>query len=193
MSPFLYPIATSLIASTCLAGTLEPPSDAVDEMGNPKATGATPPAWDKLLPADDTGDPCNSSRFTCVLGGAAVRDNTTGLVWELTARVLPVTWAEARLICPGQPVGDVRGWRLPSVHELASLLDPTQAAGDRLLPPGHPFQNVLTAYWSATTDAADPAAGWIVNFGNGLVGTADKSGPGFVWCVRGGLHHGAQY
>src|SRR5438094_6643646 len=31
--------------------------------------------WDKKLSATDGGDPCNSSRFTCVLDGAGVRDN----------------------------------------------------------------------------------------------------------------------
>src|SRR5262245_56889752 len=42
------------------------------------------PNWDKNLPANDPGGACpaSSSRFTCVFGGAAVRDNETGLVWE---------------------------------------------------------------------------------------------------------------
>src|SRR5262245_51106870 len=35
--------------------------------------------WDKALPANDPGGSCpnNSSRFTCVFGGAAVGDNHT--------------------------------------------------------------------------------------------------------------------
>ena len=36
-----------------------------------------PRSWDTILPANDPGGPCpsHSTRFTCVLGGAAVRDN----------------------------------------------------------------------------------------------------------------------
>ncbi len=38
-----------LLTDSLLAGTLEPPADAVDAAGDPKSTGATYPAWDKLL------------------------------------------------------------------------------------------------------------------------------------------------
>lgn len=62
-----------------LAGTLEPPPSAVDGAGNPVATGGTAPAWDKVLPANDTGDPCRSSRFTCVMGGQAYWITRLGL------------------------------------------------------------------------------------------------------------------
>lgn len=45
-----------------------------------------------------------------------------------------------------------RGRRLPSVVELASLLD------NPALPTGHAFSKVQpTGYWSATTHAADPS------------------------------------
>src|SRR5262249_14464349 len=92
--------------------------------------------WDKALPANDPGGPCpnSSSRFTCVLGGAAVRDNQTGLVWEQTPAPSYHTWIQlgsgygpsARQECTLRKTGGQRGWRLPSVHELNSLVDPTQ-------------------------------------------------------------------
>ena len=58
-----------------------------------------------------------------------------------------------------------RGWRLPSVHELASLVDPTNPGGDPDLPAGHPFSNVQSSrYWSATTNADNPTNAWFVGF-----------------------------
>ena len=79
--------------------------------------------WDEALPADDTGDPCNSSRFTCVLGGQAVRDNETGLVWERSPDPGLRTWSQSISHCLTREVADRFGWYLPQAEQLASLLD----------------------------------------------------------------------
>src|SRR5712664_2172833 len=73
-----------------------------------------PPTWDKILPADNPGGPCpsNSSSFTCVMGGAAVRDNETGLVWEHSLSTSTFTWLNAQLHCNTLTVGNRKGWRL---------------------------------------------------------------------------------
>src|SRR6266850_4969907 len=84
-----------------------------------------PQAWDKTLLANDTGDPCNSARFKCVMGGAAVRDNETGLVWERSLVVTTQTWASALGRCANLSSGGRKGWRLPSFAELSSLVDPS--------------------------------------------------------------------
>ena len=54
-------------------------------------------------------------------------DNNTGLVWEQSPvhDHAPPTWSEARTQCFDKNVGGTRGWRLPSVPELASLIDPS--------------------------------------------------------------------
>ena len=151
-----------------------------------------PPTWDKILPADDPGGPCpaNSSRFTCVMGGAAVRDNETGLVWVQSPGTSSFIWSSAQIHCNRLTIGNRKGWRLPTIQELASLVDGASTGIPRL-PSGHPFSNVLepfpVAHWSATSLATGSSGAWGVNFFSGDVGDFDKSNEtGFAWCVRGG-------
>jgi len=125
------------------------------------------------------------SRFTVLqeFNNAAVRDNNTGLVWEQSpATFLPgPTWIDARLQCIEKNVGGSRGWRLPSVVELASLIDPSLPAP--FVPPV--FTGVqLSSYWSATTNVGTSTV-WTVGFDQGHAGWAGKSSNSSVWCVRG--------
>ncbi len=92
-------------------------------------------------------------------------------------------------MCTSRKTGGRKGWRLPSVHELASLVDPSLAFPDPKLPAGHPFSNVAPAiYWSASTDAGVPEDAWNVYFSNGFVLTFGKANAFSVWCVRGGMN-----
>ena len=133
----------------------------------------------------------STSRFNVLtdFGGAAVRDNNTGLVWEQSPAMMP-TWTDARTQCLNKAVpavGGTRGWRLPSVVELASLIDPSLAAP---FVPGV-FTGVQKApYWSTTANADNPTSTTSklsVNFDDGQVGISIKSINTFnyVWCVRG--------
>ncbi|MBI4738702.1 DUF1566 domain-containing protein [Candidatus Woesearchaeota archaeon] len=91
----------------------------------------------------------------------------------------------------GKTVGGRKGWRLPTVEELASLVDPTQS--NPSLPSGHPFTNVQSGdYWSSTTSVFNASDTLDVYFGNGVVFVDGvKSGTFYVWCVRGGHGHDA--
>ncbi len=139
-----------------------------------------PNSWDKKIP--------NTSRFTVLadFGGAAVRDNETGLVWEQSPETKTVNWSGARFQCTSRKTGQRMGWRLPSVHELASLVDPSVSPGPTL-PAGHPFVNVQAAhYWSATSFAGKPSHAWNVGFIMGMVHDIKVTDSHNVWCVRGG-------
>lgn len=139
-----------------------------------------PQSWDKKLP--------NASRFTVLtdFGGAAVRDNETGLVWEQSPETKTQNWSGARFQCTSRTIGGRKGWRLPSVHELGSLVDPSVIPGPTL-PVGHPFTNVHPAhYWSASSFAGKPSYAWNVGFIMGMVHYVKTTDSHNVWCVRGG-------
>jgi hypothetical protein len=43
-------------------------------------------------------------------------------------------------------------------------------------------------YWSASTNAENPAVAWYVRFTDGLVLSSVKTNTDHVWCVRGGMN-----
>jgi hypothetical protein len=145
------------------------------------------PAWAQKLVCATTS---NCPRFIVLAdwNSEAVLDRETGLVWQKSPSA-STNWSSARERCSSERTGGRKGWRLPSVHELASLVDPTQL--NPALPSGHPFPSVQsTFYWSATTLADNTDTAWIVGLGTGGVHPAGaKSSFDFsVWCVRGGMN-----
>jgi len=174
-------VALGLLAGVALTAG---PAQAVDAVGPYYAL----PSWDrKMAPAN---------RFVVLTNwnSEAVLDKETGLVWERSPLTTDVSWSGALSYCINKKVGERKGWRLPSIPELASLIDPTQS--DPSLPAGHPFLGVRTVqndfYWSATTMVAVPAGSpshsWTVRFLDGNVFDNDKVAPNPAWCVRGGMN-----
>lgn len=161
------------------AGDLDPPGPPGPTM---KTLDQTPPTWSQKLDA--------SERFELVLDDEAVLDKETGLVWEQAPDTTIRTWLSACSHCYMREVANRKGWRLPTIEELASLVDNDNSP---VLPTGHPFSNVQSSvYWSSTTYAGNTSLAWSVIFGNGLLSTFDKSSYSFcVWCVRGGHGHDA--
>jgi len=143
------------------------------------------PSWDQKLQCD-TQATCPRFIVLSNWNNAAVLDRETGLVWEQSPGTTRQTWPNAQPLCNNKVVGNRKGWRLPTIQELASLLDPSVPG--LALPAGHPFSNINTLqYWSATTIASNTSFAWIVIFGSGDV-TSDNKDPNFkdfVWCVRG--------
>lgn len=144
----------------------------------------------------DTNNP-PASRFTTAFTGA-VLDHNTGLVWEQAPDITggPNSngrrdWGNATSYCVNKNVGGTRGWRLPSVAELASLIDPSLPAP---FVPGTVFTGVQSGqsepanYWSATTLAVNPTYAWSVFFEIGRVNDIPKSDTQYAWCVRGGMN-----
>ncbi len=167
------------------AGELEPPGPPGPTM---KTLDEIPPTWSQLLPADD-GDPanCGSSRFDCVMGGEAVLDKETGLVWARDANIYGTKqWVNAVTWFRNGNIGNRKGWRLPTVEELSSLLD-IIPGGSQPFPSGHPFENMTNDYyWSSTPCESSTDKAWAVGMGNGGVNTFPKDSYYYMWPVRGG-------
>ncbi len=135
--------------------------------------------WDKKI--------AGVGRFKVLsqFGNAAVLDKETGRVWEKTPSNGVGDWFNRLNRCYNLEVGGRKGWRVPTIEELMSLVDKSQPAPT--LPAGHPFINGQSSfYWSATTDASNPANALFVTLNNGDVSSSDKTVSHFVWCVRGG-------
>ena len=139
-----------------------------------------PPAWSLKIPA--------SERFELVLDGEAVLDWETGLVWEKSPETTTRSWSDAISYAYKKELGGRKGWRLPTIQELASLL--TFNAG---LPSGHPFIFAGSSYynWSSTSDVRNYSTALVVFFGIGIGVSSghDKSNGYYAWCVRGGHGH----
>ncbi len=171
----------ALVGGYCLTGYgLRSTLAATDPPGEEDSSAGIAKNWDKKLP--------NALRFTVLtdFDGAAVRDNETGLVWEQSPETKTQNWSGARFACASRTISGRKGWRLPSVHELASLVDPAVVPGPTL-PAGHPFTRVQPAhYWSATSFTGKSSFAWNVGFIMGMVHYVKTTDSHNVWCVRGG-------
>ena len=141
------------------------------------------PAWDHVI----TG----AARFVVLrdFGNDAVLDQETGLVWERspnTSATYP--YYGAVQYCLNLSVGGRKGWRVPSIFELSTLLDTTVAPPAPLLPAGHPFRNVSKVlwFWSSTQEVNNvPSFQWGLNTMDGTVLMYYPTTAGMhAWCVR---------
>jgi len=151
--------------------------------GTPADVPGTVTKSDTTMPA--------AERFVILptLNNDGVLDKETGLVWERSPQTASSRWSVARRTCAEKNVGGQKGWRLPSLSELQSLVDLSIAPPGPTLPPGHPFLAVQSAvYWSETRVGEDPNGAWAVHFGLGggavFINWAHAVQ---VWCVHGGL------
>ncbi|HYP12407.1 MAG TPA: DUF1566 domain-containing protein, partial [Bryobacteraceae bacterium] len=153
-------------------------------------------AWNQKF-ACDTSSTCSRFLLLSNWNNEAVLDRETGLVWERTRDYLLYNWADANRHCNRRTTGGRLGWRLPTVQELASLVDPTVKTSSTVasLPPGHPFTGsaLWNAHWSATR-SLDPNYAWIVSFwrtaeGSTGIGGGYKGNTHHTWCVNNGPGH----
>jgi hypothetical protein len=112
-----------------------------------------------------------------------VRDIGTGLTWQRVVPAKTLVLDAARAYCADLPLAGDKGWRVPSMVELLTLIDEQAASGpmiDRAAFPNTPSD----AFWTSTDFGGTPGMAWQVYFdhGNGLYGLPNAMF--HVRCVR---------
>src|ERR1017187_3573842 len=130
-----------------------------------------------------------AGRYVVTAGGTVngtVQDTKTGLIWQQTVPSGTYTWADATAYCGSTVVSKSlggTGWRLPTIEELQTLVDHTQAAPPLIdstaLPPTPP-----PPFWSSSPGAGSSSLAWIVSFNDGDTKYIAVSYPEHVRCVR---------
>jgi len=139
------------------------------------------PSWDQTLPA--------ATRFIVLsnMNSEAVLDRETGLVWSRSPEPRgpsPEIGTDLTIFgCSTRVKGGRGGWRLPRLHELNTLFEPTAPAGSVKLPAGHPFLNVEDTGYFATLELTNGLQIATINFVTGAYSFGGTQ-LGVRWCVR---------
>ena len=133
---------------------------------------------------------------------AMVRDNVTGLIWEVKTTDGLIhdagdayTFQDALAVMVADLNADAFGgfedWRLPTPEELSSIV--SRASIDPAVNTSF-FPNTTAAgYWTGMGSAQSDVLAWLVDFGAGDVETAFKTGLLRVRAVRGALQSENQF
>src|SRR3712207_5444308 len=65
-------------------------------------------------------------RYTINASQGLVTDVRTGLVWQQAPNAMQYTWDAANTYCRGLTLGGMTGFRIPTLKELMTLVDPTR-------------------------------------------------------------------
>lgn len=109
-----------------------------------------------------------------------VTDRRTGLIWQKEPNASTYTWDQAATYCRGLRLAGSSGFRVPTLKELLTLMDPTQSrpAIDSKAFPNTPAE----WFWTASNRVSlGPAA---VNFASGVSAFFRTTDPMRVRCVR---------
>jgi hypothetical protein len=123
-----------------------------------------------------------SKRFELVTD-EAILDKETGLLWERRPSGNGLPWESARAACAEKIIAAQKKWRLPSLSELRSLVDDSQA--NPALPAQHPFEGVLNfGFWTKSEYSANVDQAWMISLGDATESPQTKDRRGLAWCIR---------
>jgi hypothetical protein len=115
-------------------------------------------------------------------GDGTVTDNITKLMWQQAVPAALYTWAGAKAFCPTLNLAGHNDWRLPSIIELASIVDLGQSYPSIN---GTYFPATLASvFWSSSPWDSSSSNAWSVIFDYGYSNYDDVLNTNFVRCVR---------
>jgi hypothetical protein len=113
-----------------------------------------------------------ASRFV-VLDGGLVRDALTGLVWQQQGASTKMTWPDAQGYCSS--LGS--GFRLPTLKEIDSIVDPTVGSGPTLRKVFlGPENEAYWRYWTSSECSAERTTMRCSDFSHGYSNSNDTGG-----------------
>ncbi|MCB9740856.1 MAG: DUF1566 domain-containing protein, partial [Deltaproteobacteria bacterium] len=122
-----------------------------------------------------------AKRYTISGDGLSVTDAYTGLIWERKV-VGGKNWTGAASHCAGTTTSGKTGWRLPTVAELWSLIDP-RFADPPLDPTAFPGASA-GLHWTVTPRAGSADKAWALQLAIGYSTTDDAVNQASVRCVH---------
>ncbi len=118
-------------------------------------------------------------------GNGTITDNVTGLIWQKQDDATTRTWDAAGTYCSSNSAAlSGTGWRLPSLMELASIVDSSRT--DPAINTTYFLGMQSSYYWSSNTYANFADRAWCVDFYDGYENLYMKTASYYVRCVRSG-------
>ena len=114
-----------------------------------------------------------------------VTDTATGLMWQQDLSGSTYTWQGALDYCAGLSYGGFSDWRLPTLHELLSIVD--NGRYDPAIDPVAFPSMSSELFWSSSSRVNDSGKAWCVWFYYGHVCSSGKDDDYFAYyarCVR---------
>jgi hypothetical protein len=117
-----------------------------------------------------------AGRYT--ISGGSVFDTKTQLTWQQAPASSQMAQSPAEAYCNG-----LGTWRLPSMKELATIVDYETASSPSI--DGTAFPSTpASAFWSSTAYNPSAGLGWLVFFDTGGIGPTTVTSNAYVRCVH---------
>lgn len=127
------------------------------------------------------------NQYMAVAAGE-IQDNYSGLIWQQADSVSTMTQPEAVTYCASLGLNGHSGWRLPSIHEIATLVDdnpPITKVTPAINQTIFPGTAGTTPYWTSSLykgQAVATHAPWTLSFTDGFTNYSKTAG--IAKCVR---------
>lgn len=111
-----------------------------------------------------------------------VEDRATGLTWQISGSQFPRTWTDAHLYIHRlneEAYGGMDNWRIPTIDELVTLLEPRAQGSDLCIEPLFD----ATQRWIWSIDRRSYVSAYYADMDLGFIGWQDFSAPYYVRAV----------